>query len=37
MENNNELQDLNLDDLLTELHGIVEEDLPEVSSHSQYP
>ena len=30
MENNNELQDLNLDDLLTELHDMVESELPEV-------
>ena len=30
MENKNELQDLNLDALLTELHDIVEEELPEV-------
>ena len=30
MENKNEFQELNLDELLTELHDIVEEDLPEV-------
>jgi len=30
MENNNEFQEMNLDALLTELHDIVEEDLPEV-------
>ena len=30
MENNNELQELNLDEILSELHGIVDEAVPEV-------
>ena len=30
MENNNEHQDMNLDDILSELHDIVHEDVPEV-------
>ena len=30
MENNNERQDVNLDDILSELHDIVQEDVPEV-------
>lgn len=30
MENKNELQDMNLDDILSELHDIVGDDVPEV-------
>ena len=30
MENNKELQDMNLDEILTELHDIVDENVPEV-------
>ena len=35
MENNKESQELNLDELLTELHDIVQEDLPEVEPDAE--
>jgi len=35
MENKNELQDMNLDDILSELHDIVDEDMPEVEPDAE--